>query len=260
MKKFPAILVFGTLAVLIFLAPAVSAAEDPPPPLAEMWLATPKEGHGDEFFEALEAHMAFRKEHGDPRSWQVYTPLLGEDLDRVAIRFCCFEWADQDAYSLWNDENENVGEHFNENVAPHAAHWAHYLEQVGWKNSHWVEDGDPYRFYAVTEFNLWPGHGADFDAARDKMSQIALNQGWATDDRAWLWTTTIGGGPQEGIVIPYRNYAEMDRDEDSFFRFLAKHMGDDAAADLLKQFSSAAKSSNYQIWEHQEKYSMSHDD
>ena len=260
MNKIPAKSVLLLFAALLYLAPTVAIAQDTPPPLAEMWLATPKEGQQSEFFEAVEKHMAFRKEQGDPRDWQVYTPLLGEDLNRVAIRFCCFSWADQDTYRRWNDSAEEVGKHFNETVAPHAAHWAHYFEMLDWQNSHWVEESGPYRFFAVTEFNIRQGHSAQFDAARDKMSQIALNQGWATPDRSWLWTTTIGGHPQEGIVIPYTNFAGMDRDEDSFLRFLAKHMGDDAARELLQQFASASKSSSFQIWEHQEKYSMSHDD
>jgi hypothetical protein len=37
-------------------------------------------------------------------------------------------------------------------------------------------------------------------------------------------------------------------------------MGDEAAAALLQQFTTAAKSSHFQIWEHPEEYSMSSDD
>jgi hypothetical protein len=260
MNKRPAKFVLSLLAVLIFTAPILANAQDAPPPLTEMWLVTPKAGHQAEFKKGLAAHMAFRSEHGDPRSWQSYTPLLGDNLSQVAIRYCCFEWADQDAYREWSDQAEEISAHFAENVAPHAENWEHYFEASDFKNSHWVEENGPYKFFAVTDFKIKQGHSREFDDARDKMSQIALDQGWATNDRSWLWTTTIGGPPQEGIVIPYKNFAAMDRDEDSFYRFLSKHMGDEAAAALLQQFSTAAKSSHFQIWEHQEEYSMSSDD
>jgi hypothetical protein len=250
----------GILAVLFFMLPAVGAAEDSPPPLAEMWIVTPKADHGTEFYKALGEHMAFRSEHGDPREWQAYSPLLGDQLNRLAIRFCCFNWADQDGYQEWDEQAEEITAHFNEHVGPHAEKWEHYFESMDWENSHWPDDVAQYKLFAVTEFNLKPGEGADFRAARDKILQIALNQGWATGDHAWLWASTIGGKPQESIIIPHKNFASMDRKDDSFTSFLSEHMGADAAAALLKQFSSATWSSNYQIWQHQEKYSMSSGD
>jgi hypothetical protein len=136
----------------------------------------------------------------------------------------------------------------------------HYFERMDWKNSPWPEDGGPYKLFAVTEFNIKPGNAAEFNTARDKILQVALDQGWATGDHAWLWASTIGGKPQESIIIPYKNYAGMDRGEESFSSFLSQHMGDDAAAALLKQFASATWSSNYQVWVHQEEYSMSNGD
>jgi len=54
MKTRPTTFLLSILAALFFLLPAVTMAQDEsPPPLAEMWLATPKAGHGSEFKEAL---------------------------------------------------------------------------------------------------------------------------------------------------------------------------------------------------------------
>ena len=259
MIKRPVNFVLSVLAALFIMAPAISMAEDSPPPLAEMWIVTPKADHGSEFYKAIAEHMAFRSEHGDPRKWEAYSPLLGDQLNRLAIRFCCFSWADQDSYQAWSDDAKKINEHFQEHVAPHTEKWEHYFENMDWGNSNWVEEGGPYKLFAVTEFNLKAGHSAAFDAARDKMSQIALNQGWASSDHSWLWATTIGGKPQESIIVPHKNYASMDRDEDTFIRFLSKHMGDEAASALLEQFSGATWGSSFQIWELQEKYSMSSD-
>jgi hypothetical protein len=248
--------ILSVLAALFVFLPTVAAAQETTPPLAEMWMMTIKPGHGSELNKALAEHMKFRSENGDPRDWQAYTPLLGEELNRVGVRYCCFNWADLDSYREWGKNNAKVGEHFEKHVAPHVEHYAHYFETMHWNNSHWADSADGATLYAVTEFHVKPGHGAEFRAARDKLLQIALNQGWATEEHSWLWTSTVGGPPVEGIVIPYQNFAGLDREADSFSRFLAEHLGEDGAAELMKQFASSTSGSNYQIWEHQKDLSM----
>lgn len=252
--------ILSALAFLMVSLPLIAAAESPPP-LAEMWILVPKADERDKFEEGLKKHMAFRQEQGDPRSWQVYVPSLGDDLNRVGIRYCCLNWADVDSYRAWSMENEKIGEHYDKHVAPHVKKAAHYFESISWENSYWSDKNGPYRLFAVTEFNIKAGHAAAFDAARDKMSQIALNHGWASDDHVWMWGTTIGGAPQESIVIPHANWASMDRDEEPFFKFLSRILGTESAAgELMKEFSSTVESTNYQVWVHREDLSMEQDD
>jgi hypothetical protein len=261
MKKIPANFILKAIAIFFLALPAaVALAEAPPPPLAEMWLVTPKDGQSSEFREALAGHLAFRAEHGDPRAWQVYTPLLGDNLTQVAIRFCCFNWADQDSYTTWGASADEIQAHFEEHVAPYTAKWAHYFESMDWGNSHWADSAGSAMYYAVTEFNVKPGSDQDFDAARDAMSQIALNQGWATDDRSWIWASVIGGSPRESVIVPHENFASFDRGEEDFASFLSRHLGSEKAAELMKQFSSASESTSFQIWKHQSELSMSTDD
>lgn len=256
MIKRPVTTILSVLAALCILLPAVATAQDDPPPLAEIWMVTIKDGHGSEFNKALAEHMKFRSENGDPRDWQAYRPLLGEELNRIGLRSCCFNWADLDTYREWGKNNKKVGEHFDKHVAPHVDRFAHYFETMHWNNSHWADSADGASLFAVTEFKVKPGHGAEFSAARDKLLQIALNQGWATGDNSWIWTSTIGGPPVEGIVIPYQNFAGLDRGQNNFSRFLAEHLGEEGAAKLMKQFSSSTRGSSYQIWEHQKELSM----
>lgn len=260
MIKRPVKFVLSLIAAMSFMLPAVTLAADAPPPLADIWYVTPKEGHDAQLREALGEHMAFRAEHGDPRSWNVYTPMLGDELDRYAIRFCCFNWADQDSYRAWRSGATEIDEHFKKHVLPLTKKAAHYFESIDWGNSHWVDAAGSYKFFAVTEFNIKPGSGQDFDAARDKMSQVALNQGWATDDHPWLWASTIGGKLQESVIIPHENFASLDRGQEDFMTFLSRHMGPEAAAELGKQFSGASWSTDFQIWEHHEDLSMSKGD
>lgn len=251
----------AALAILIFALPVTAVAADPVPPLSEMWILAPKAGHSADFKKGIKAHMAFRQEHGDPRSWETYAPTLGDDLSRVAIRYCCLNWSDVDAYREWSQANEKIGEHFQKHVAPYIDRSAHYFESSSWENSHWSEANGPYELFAVTEFNLKSGMAAEFDRARDKMSQIALNQGWASDEHTWIWSSRIGGKPQESIVIPHKNWASMERDEESFFRFLARVMkSEDAASKLMKELSETVWSTNYQVWRHVKELSMESSD
>lgn len=254
MKKTVVNFVFSVIATVFFLLPSTLMAQDTPP-LSEMWVMVPKSGQAEEMAEGLKKHMAFRTEQGDPREWQTYTPLLGDNLNRYAVRYCCINWADVDSYRAWSSENKQVGEHFAEHVGAHVEKFEHYFETNDWGNSHWSEENGPYTLFAVTDFHIKPGHGDDFEAAKEKMSQIAINHGWASDDHVWIWSKTIGGKQQESIVIPHANFASMSRDEDSFFRFLSKHMGEAGASELLEQFSASAYS-EFQIWEHSKKLSM----
>jgi len=243
-------------AALGLTLPLASQAADAPPPLADMWLVTPKSGQGVEFRKALAEHMAFRSEHGDPRAWSVYTPLLGEELNRYAIRFCCFGWADQDSYESWQSTAKEINEHFQETVMPYTESWAHYFESMDWGNSHWNESANDDKLFAVTEYAIKPGRAMAFDAAREKLSQIALNQGWANDERSWLWASTIGGKLRESVIIPHENYASFDAGEDSFLSFLTRVMGEEEAARLAAEFADATYSSDFQIWEYREELSM----
>ena len=245
------------LVLLCCAAPAAIFAQEPPPPLAELWLVTPKDGHSKELTAGLKAHMAFRSERGDPRAWQTYTPLLGEQLNHIAVRYCCFAWADADAYRQWEAANPEIQAHFDEHVAPHLASGAHYFETMDWANSHWSDAKGPYHLFAVTEFSVDRGKAGEFDAVREKMSQIAKEQGWASDDHVWLWATTIGGQSRHSIIIPHQNFASMDNAGETFAQFLANQLGSaEAAAELMSRFQGSTTGAEFQIWEHQADLSL----
>jgi hypothetical protein len=253
--------VLGLVVLLFFAAPAAVVAQEAPPPLAEMWLITPKAGHSKEFFSGLKAHVAFRSEHGDPRAWQTYTPLLGEQLNGIAVRYCCFAWADADAYRQWEAGKPEIQAHFDEHLAPHVESAAHYFETMDWANSHWSETKGPYHLFAVTEFSVDPGSAGEFDAAREKMSQIALEQGWASDDHVWVWATSIGGQARHSIIIPHRNFASLDNAGETFAQFLANQLGSaEAAAELMGRFQGATTGADFQIWEYQAEFSLPESD
>lgn len=247
-------------AALMILMPFASQAAESWPPVSEMWTMVPKADERDKFFEGLKKHMAFRSEQGDPRAWGTYTPMLGDDINLVAVRYCCFNWADADTYRDWGESNPEVSEHFDKHVGQHVESYGHYFSEVSWANSNIKSGWGPYRYYAVTEFTLKIGHSGQFDEARDAISQISLNQGWANEDRPWMWARSVGGTPTESIVIPHKNFASMDRDEESFFNFMARVMKSESAAEeLFQKLSGAVAEQDFQIWELHEDLSMKDD-
>lgn len=245
-----------SLAFLFVLLAVPALAKDTPPPIAEFWIFTPNNGENADFWAAFKEHIEIRKEADDPWAWGTYTPVLGDEMGRVSVRYCCFNWADVDAYRAWNEENPNVGQHWNEHVAPHVAKTEHFFTKLGWSNSNWQE-GD-YKFFGVTSFKLKPSAVAEFDVARDKMSQIAIDQGWKG---SWMWSTRVGGSPMESIVVPYKNFADMQRDGESFFGFLSRVLkSDDAAAKIMSDFTAPVWGQDYQVWEYHPEHSMKRED
>jgi len=248
-------LLFLLTGLLAFAPLAVQAQE--PGNIAEMWSMVPKADKREAFFEGLKEHMQVRTDAGDPWKWYTYTPMLGDELDRVAVRHCCFNWEDKDAYEKWSKENPEVQEHWSKAVDPYVESYAHYFDNVSWANSNMKSEWGPYRFYKVTEFTLHSGMASKFDAARDKVSQIALNQGWATEDRPWLWSVTIGGEAKERIITPLKNYADMEPTGQTFFNFLSGVLGSDEKAEkVLQELTSTIDSQETQIWELHKDLSM----
>lgn len=247
------------VAVLGLFLAAPLAAQDAPPRLSEMWTMVPKADQAEAFYDGLRAHMDVRAEHGDPRTWRAYTPMLGENLNVVGVRSCCFSWADMDAYRKWSMDNPDVNEHFQGHVAPYVESFGHYISEISWGNSNWKSGWGPYRYFGATQFKLKPGHAGTFDAARDKISQIAINQGWATEEHPWMWAREVGS-LTETVVVPYKNYADMEAGDQNFFEFLSGVLGSEEAADaLFKDMGNSVEEQSYQIWELNENLSMKAD-
>jgi hypothetical protein len=250
MKK-PLIFKLACTALLLLLTVPGPITADETPKLSETWAMTVKSGHEADFEAAFKAHGAVRAgEHQDPQEWDMFSPVTGSDFRTYVLRSCCFDWADLDANEAWSNENPEVMQDWFANVHPHVESYAHFFWELDTANSHWGKSGEAFKFIGVTGWDLIPGHADDFTKAKEKISQIAINNGWATEDRAWGWSTRIGGKSHVSLAVPYSSYADMAPGEESFFEFLTKHMGAEGAAELMEQFTSSVHKSSYTIWRH----------
>jgi hypothetical protein len=249
----------GIAALMLPLALfAQDEAEEAPGPLSDVWMIVVKPGMDAEFNAAMGAHMQFRADAGEANGWDAFRVAVGHDIRPIQMRSCCYEWADLDAQEA-EDTELGLSAHFNENVGQFVDHYHHYLERADYENSHWP-DGSDGPYYGVTTWIEKQGAGPASGKAMEKMSQLALNDGWATEDNSWLWLSRIGGKDALLIASSFKDYADMAPPEQTFFEYAAEHMGEDEAGEMFKDFSKGFSDSDYTIWRHDESLSTPGDD
>lgn len=238
------LLMAGTGLALNVSADGHGGEQSSPPNLAEIWIVKPQSGHSQEFEAALRDHIAERKKAGDPRAWQTYTVEVGEDIGTYGVRYCCFDWADQDAYHEWSRGTE-LQKHWNENVHPHVASYEHYFDVIDHENSHWPADGGGWNFVGVTKWRPKSGEGMARRAALSKMTGTAKEHGW---EGRWVFMNSVGGPESLLLAVPFDNYADMAPPEVSFYEFMSEHLGEEEAQAVFNQFSSSFWGSEYTIY------------
>jgi hypothetical protein len=250
MHRKSASLLIGFFVLVLGCVPGLAIAQATTGNLAEIWVMNIKRGEQANFEAAFRQHVTVRAQNNDPRSWQTYVPVTGDELGRYAVRTCCFTWADQDAYTAWVNNTPAVMGDWFANLDQYIESYEHYFTETDMANSNWVAADTPVQYIGVTDYTISPARGQDFAAARVELSQIALNQGWSAGGRHWVWTSQIGGEPKASLAVPFANFAAMSVEGPQFMEFLAQQMGEEAAAALVEKFSSGTTGSSYTIWQH----------
>ncbi len=248
-----------TLIFCLLTMPALTFAADEkekePQRIADVWNVVPKDGHGEEFYNGLKAHMAFRSEKNDPRMWQVYTPTTGSELNKYIVRACCYEWSDQDSYIEWT-KTAGTGKNWNELVHPHVESYSHDFIETDSKNSHWKE-GTVANYVGVTNMKVKSGSGQKMNKAISAMSKVAKDHNW---DKSWWWAYPVSGDTDVSLAIPFANFADMAPLEESFYKFVVRVLdSEDEANKLFDNYSSSIDSSSYTIYKHEKELSMTSD-
>jgi len=248
MKKPLLITFIAALLMPLGLLAQEEGEDDAPAPLSSVWFMVPKKGMEAEFAAAAAAEVASRAEKGESREWQAYRVVVGHNMDAIQYRACCFNWADQDTH-LAQEGDLGLPASWDANVGPFVDHYHHYFERNDWENSHWPETGTDGPLFGVTSWDVKQGAGPASGQAREKLSQVGITEGWASDSNNWLWLSRVGGASKVMIVSSFENYADMEPPEQSFFEFLTETLGEEEAGALFAQFGSGFSSSDYTVWE-----------
>ena len=236
--------IVGTALLLIPLS--LFAQDDKRASLSDVWYIMPKAGMVAQFEAAAKAHLAFRRDAGDSRSWEAYSTALGSNPQLYQWREGGLTWADMDAY-IAEDAKNGYSENWQANVDQYVDHYHHYIEESEYENSQWPADLPQRRYYGVTTWKINQGGGMEGYEARKELSKIGMENGW---EENWLWQTRTGGPDVLMLVNELENMAAMEPPEQSFFDFISEKSSPEKAAELFAQFSKRYTDANFTIWAH----------
>jgi len=248
---------FLVTSVFPTVATAQEAEEEKTPNLASVWVMSVKTGMFNQFMDAVAGHMAFRVEKADSRAWQTFTPVLGDSIGKtVTFRYCCFDWADEDAYVAETNE-KGFNEHWFANVDQFVEGVGHYLSEVDLESSHWSDEANSFPYFGVSSLTIKPAKYKDFVAMKMKFAKMAKD--WADDGIYWGWVSRIGGESQEAMVAPFKGFADMAPLEKPFREFVIETVGQEKAEAMFAKFSRTLANEEYTVWRLVPELSMAED-
>ncbi len=202
--------------------------------LAKIYFVNVKSGHGAEFVAALKEHVEWRKQAGDPWTWNVYQIVNGQNLGDFVIRSGGHTWADLDSYEEFLAKG---AVEFNKNVGPHIESTSNTITAVDTTNINWYPNNDDVNLISVITYHLKPGHERAFTQAVNKY-HTAIKENNRETYYAFAWNVNGGSGPSVSLVLPYKNWAEMQGPDESLRTFMKRVLGSEEAQQLSDEFSS----------------------
>lgn len=236
--------VLPTILSLCIVSPLAFADNHTPQVLSETWVLTPKNDKFEDMRGGMKKHLEYIKKLKEPRVWRFYSPVLGNQLESIAVRSFGFSWADMDVYRDRSTKNDSQ-KSFNEKVDIHVSNYEHYMSVIDTSNSNWGPDVK-YRYVGVTSYMVKLGHRAAVEADKKLLSDAAKAKNWPFN---WEWADSVSGQDMMQLAVPYQNWANMAPPEITFAEILTKHLGDEAEAKkVLERWSSHFSSISYNIW------------
>lgn len=237
-------IVIPVIISLAFISPTSLADNHSPQVLSETWVMTPKTGQSEDMLNGIKKHSDYREKLEDPRAWRFYSPILGNQLDKLAIRTFGFSWADMDTYNEWVSKND-AQKNFNMNVDKYVSNYEHYISVIDTDNSDWGPEVK-YRYVGMTSYVVKPGHRTAIERDKKIMSDAAKAKNWPFN---WEWSDSVTGRDMLMLAVPYKDWASMAPPETTFAEVIVNHLGDEAEAKkLFERWSSHFSSTEYNVW------------
>ena len=242
-KRWTATLALAALA-LAFASPAAAEEMEKPGELASVWVFWPQPGHQAEMEAGIKAHGAWRKEAGEGWVWNVWQPVVGEDMAHFVIRSAGHHWADLDAQEAWEQQSGAFAK-YAEQMGAHVARVEHYLTKMDAEHSKWDFEGLP-RYVGVSTNHLAPGAYGRVLEGLGKIHKAAVDGQWT---HSWGVSWTVGGAGGMTVAFPYPSWADMAEPDPPFMKLLADSLGSpEAAREMMEQFQSAFVDQSYTIY------------
>lgn len=214
--------------------------------LMDSWVIDIKPGQNAAFEQALKTNLVKRTQQDEPSDWWVYTPVTGEHLNRYIVRSCCHTWTSFDQQRQWSAQHLPE-QQWIDLLQQHASNYSRKISKADFPNSQWPEGLLVPGLMGITKYHIKSGHDSAFQAAKSRMSKLAIAGEW---QRNWLWVETVTGENIETLMVLHPNFADMAPLETDIFDVLSKQLGsDDQAAQLFDELFSHISHEQYQIYQ-----------
>ena len=94
---------------------------------------------------------------------------------------------------------------------------------------------------SVITYHLKPGHGRAFTQAVSKY-HTAIKENNREAYYVFVWNVNGGSGLRVSLVLPYKNWAEMQGPDESLRTFMVRVLGSEEAQQLSDEFNSTYNS------------------
>ncbi len=210
-----------TLVVSLFLIVPAQAEDEENDSIAQLILITPTAGHQQDLIEAITEyhHWVAGKEGHFEYSW--YEILTGPDTGKYIARSGEHNWSDFDAEYDWQEE---AGQMFQANVAPHIDNIQTSMNKYMDEFSHWPEDFEGYTHFSVENWYVKGGQYGNFRRGLKKITD-ALKAASYGSYFSFVSVESGGRGNQINLVSPKKGWSGMQGPDPSFLDIMTEALG-----------------------------------
>jgi hypothetical protein len=232
------IILFCLLVSACWLLPA-QAEEPESEGIARVVLIKPKEGHGEALLEAITGYHKWVAQFEGHQVYQWYEILSGPETGNYIARTANHNWADFDASHDWQ---EQAGENFDENVAPHIQDADVWYTQEMRDFSNWPESFDGYTHYNVESWYVKNGQYGKFRRGLKQIVDTLKAEGFS-GHWGFFSVPTGGHGGQIELVSANKGWSDMSEPDPDFFSIMSESLGGAEAFDaFMSDWGSTFKS------------------
>lgn len=235
--------ILSALLCFFWLTPAVAQEEDKES-IARLAMITPKAGHSKTLIQAITDYHHWVANFEGHHEYQWYRVVTGPNTGKFMARTGNHQWADFDAEYDWQEEAGNV---FDSNVAPHieSMHVEYTSEMTEF--SHWPESFEGYSHYSVQE---WYVKGGQYSKFRKGLKTIvdALKAGGFPNYWGFFSVESGGHGGQIRLVGANKGWSDLSDPDPSFYKIMSEALGGQEAFDsFMADWGSTFKSGMSQM-------------
>jgi len=210
----------GLLTALLWLMPA-QAQETETEGVATVVLITAKDGHDEALIKGITDYHHWVANFDGHMKYTWYEILTGPDTGKYIARSGNHNWADFDAEYEWQEE---AGEVFERNVAPHIASAERTMTEEMDEFSHWPESFEGYTHFQVEDWYIRNGQYGKFRRGLKKVVDT-LKAGNFPNYWGFFSVESGGHGNQISLVTANRGWSDFTDTEPSFFDLMSEALG-----------------------------------